>query len=88
MYKVYVLKRRKRGSEVVKNSKTDTPSYAAASAAFWEIRKDTRYKGKNFLLLMTKDKVKLNVHSFLAKAGDEPYIELDQTLNSGEKHVH
>lgn len=80
MYKVYLIKRRKGGSEVIKESRTNTPSSAAAEAAFWELRKREDLTGKNILLLMTKDKEKLNVHHFLKESGDPAFIELGQTL--------
>lgn len=80
MYKVYLLKRRKGGSEVVKESRTNTPSAAAAEDAFWELRNRTDLAGQHYILLMTKDGQKLNVHNFMEQPGDVQYIALGDTL--------
>lgn len=77
MYKVYLVKRRKGGSEIIKETSTKTPSFEAAKLAFLELRKQSQYEGQNIILLMTKDKAKLNKHLFNVPKGDEAFFELD-----------
>ena len=74
MYKVYLLRKTKSGTEVIKESRTETPSASAASAAFWELRNQQDLQGQPVLLLMTKDKEKLNRHWFNRQPGEEQYI--------------
>lgn len=80
MYKVYLLKRTRSGSEVVKNSRTETPSPTAAGAAFWELRNNATYAGQAVLLLMTKNKEKLNVHRFDGREGEDQYVKVGAEL--------
>jgi len=74
MYKVYILKRTRSGSEVIKESRTNTPSAQAAAVAFWDLRNNQNYQGKPWLLLMTRDKEKLNRHWFNREKGDEQFV--------------
>lgn len=78
MYKVYVVKQRKGGSEVLAETRTTTPAFSAAEAAFWALH------GQAFdahhVLLMTRDGEKINVHRFGAQPGDEGYIKPGSTL--------
>jgi hypothetical protein len=74
MYKVYILKKTRSGSEVIKESRTNTPSAQAAAAAFWDLRNNKNYQGKSLLLLMTKNKEKMNRHWFNRHRGDEQFI--------------
>lgn len=80
MYKVYLLKRTRSGAEVIKESRTETPSPTAAGAAFWELRNNAAYAGQAVLLLMTKNKEKLNVHRFDGHEGEDQYIKLGEEL--------
>lgn len=74
MYKVYLLKKTRSGTEVVKESRTNTPSPAAAAAAFWELRNQPELQGQPILLLMTKNGEKLNRHWFNRQMGDDQYV--------------
>ncbi|MEB4590103.1 hypothetical protein VSS37_03840 [Candidatus Thiothrix sp. Deng01] len=74
MYKVYLLKKTRSGTEVMKGLSTETPSAAAATAAFWDLRHQPDLQGQPILLLMTKDKEKLNRHWFNREPGDEQYV--------------
>lgn len=79
MYRVYVLKQRKGGSEVLIETKTQTNSFAAASVAFWELYQqsfDTTH-----LLLMSKDNKKINVYRYHSKAGERDFLEFGANLN-------
>jgi hypothetical protein len=74
MYKVYTLRKTRSGTEVDKESRTSTPSAAAAAAAFWDLRNNPDLAGQPLLLLMTKDKKQLNAHWFNRQEGDEQFI--------------
>lgn len=80
MYKVYLLKKTRSGTEVLKASRTETPSAAAAAAAFWELRNRSDLEGQPLLLLMTKDREKLNRHWFDHRGGDEQYVQMGSEL--------
>lgn len=80
MYKVYIIKKRRGGSEVLKNTKTDTPIAAVAEAAFWALYGSDEYKNQHLLLLMTLNNKQLNAHWFDAKPGDDDYIALNSKL--------
>lgn len=81
MYKVYLMERKKKGrSFYIKNSFTITPSAAIAETAFWELRNNSQYDDKNFILLMTKNKKKLNVHLFSSTEGGDSYFPLNRKL--------
>ena len=72
VYKIYVIRQRKGGSEVLTDSRTITPS-AAASAAAWADLYSQDYD-QTHLLLMTQEGVKLAVHRYGSKPGDEAYV--------------
>lgn len=75
MYKIYVIKQRKGGSEVLPESRTSTPSREAAIAAF----KDAQAKGytPDHVLLLTHDGEKLAVHRYGTLPGDPDYADAD-----------
>lgn len=79
MYRVYVLKQRKGGSEVLAETKTQTNSFAAASAAFWELHQQD-FDAKH-LLLMSKDNKQINAYRYQSKAGERDFLELGANLN-------
>ena len=72
MFKVYVVKQRKSGSEVLKDTRSATPSRAAALAAWSELY--ARPFDAHHLLLLTEDGTKLAVHRFQAQPGDPEYL--------------
>ena len=72
MFKVYVVKQKRGGSEVLKDTRSATPSRAAATAAWAELYAkpfDARH-----LLLLTENGTKLAVHRFQAQPGDPDYL--------------
>jgi len=79
MYRVYVLKQRKGGSEVIKPLKTETPFFAAAEVAFWALY-DESYDNSH-LLLMTKDNQQINAYRYDSKEGDRDYVKKGDNLN-------
>jgi len=72
VYKIYVIRQRKGSSEVLTDSRTITPSAAAAAAA-WADLYGQGYD-QTCLLLMTQDGAKLAVHRYGSSPGDEAYI--------------
>lgn len=72
MYKVYVVKQRRGGSEVIKESRTTTFSIVAARAAWADLYAagfDHRH-----LLLLTHDGQKLAVFRYQSTPGDPDYV--------------
>ncbi|MBU0538528.1 MAG: hypothetical protein KKG73_08840 [Gammaproteobacteria bacterium] len=78
MYRVYILKQRKGGSEVLSETRTQTPSFAAAAAAFWSLH-GADYD-ESHLLLMSKNNKQLNAFRFKSKPGEQDYIEHGEAL--------
>lgn len=76
LYKVYVLKQRKGGSEVVKHLSTHTPFFSSAKAAFLELHKLNF--SKNYLVLMTKNNIQINAYRYQSVMGDRDYF--DETM--------
>jgi hypothetical protein len=73
VYKVYVIKQRKSGgSEVLAETRTQTPSFDAASAAFWALH-GADYDN-NHLLLMTKNNKQLNAYRYGSQPGERDYL--------------
>lgn len=79
MYRVYVLKQRKGGSEVITDTKTQTNSFAVAVSAFWELYKQP-FDSKH-LLLMSKDNKQINAYRYQSKFGERDFLELGADLN-------
>lgn len=72
MFKVYVVKQKRSGSEVLKDTRSATPSRAAALAAWADLY--ARPFDSRHLLLLTEDGAKLAVHRYQAKPGDPDYL--------------
>lgn len=72
MYRVYVLKQRRGGSEVVTATRTQTPSFSAAKAAFWELY--TADYDDSHLLIMSRDNRQLNAYRFRSSPGERDYL--------------
>lgn len=78
-YRVYVIKQRRGGSEVLLDTRTNTTNFEIAKIAFWQLY-DQNYDNKH-LLLMTCNSKKINVYRFQSKAGDDCYICKNSELN-------
>ncbi|MBI0006508.1 hypothetical protein H3S74_09745 [Gilliamella sp. W8126] len=78
-YRIYVLKQRKGGSEVLLETRTNTTNFELAKAAFWQLY-NTHYDNKH-LLLMTCNSKKLYIYRYQSSPGDECYISSDTELN-------
>lgn len=74
MYKVYVIKQRRGGSEVLNDTRTSTPSREAAITAF-RLAWATPYT-QDHLLLLTHDGEKLAVHRYGSMPGDPNYVDI------------
>lgn len=76
VYRVYVVKQRRGGSEVVKGLKTQTPFFSSAKAAFFELY--SMDFSKNHLILMTKNHAVINSYRYHSAIGDRNYF--DETM--------
>jgi hypothetical protein len=79
-YRVYVLKQRKGGSEILAETRTNTTDFEIAKAAFWQLY-NQQYDSK-YLLLMTCNSKKINVYRYQSKKGDDCYLSKDAELNN------
>lgn len=73
MYRVYVLKQRQGGSEVLADTRTQTPAFAAAAAAFHALQQQKF--DSSHLLLMSLNNRQLNAYRFGSKPGERDYLE-------------
>lgn len=74
MYRVYVIQQRKGGgSEVLTDTRTQTPSFAAAEGAFRELHARTDLDGRH-LLLMSLDNRQINAYRYGSKPGERDYL--------------
>lgn len=80
MYRVYVLKQRKSGSEVINESRTQSSSFAVAAAAFWELYK-ADYDNTH-LLLMSKDNKQVNAYRYGSRPEDRDFLAEGDALKS------
>jgi hypothetical protein len=79
-YRVYVLKQRKGGSEILSETRTNTTSFEIAKMAFWQLY-NQQYDSKH-LLLMTCNSKKINVYRYQSEKGDDCYLSADVELNN------
>lgn len=78
MYKVYVVRQRPGGSQVLMDTRTNTPSARAARDAWAELY-DAVYSPEH-LLLLTRDGEKLAVHRYGTQAGDDDFSPRELVL--------
>ena len=81
VYRVYVLKQRKGGSEVITRLSTKTLFFTSACQSFWEL-----YKlpfDKNYLILMTKNNKQINSYRYESIPGERDYFDNTMRLNDG-----
>jgi len=79
MYRVYIIKQRKGGSEVLPETRTQTPSFAAAAAAFRELY--ALPLDNAHLLLMTKNNKQVNAYRYGSAPGERDWLAPDASLN-------
>ncbi|CAK6496288.1 hypothetical protein PANNVG_02903 [Pantoea sp. Nvir] len=81
MYKIYVIKQRRGGSERVPGSQTQS-EYADVARAGWRAAYyDLRWQTSEHLLLLTHKNEKLYVHRFGSAPGDADYVAPDEDLS-------
>ncbi len=81
MYKVYLKVFNERGfSEVVKNSRTTTPSPLAAEAAFRELICREDLIGKKAHAVLSLDNRQLMYHRFDRSPGQKDYVAPDAEI--------
>ncbi|MCX8663090.1 MULTISPECIES: hypothetical protein [unclassified Gilliamella] len=78
-YRIYVLKQRRGGSDILIETRTNTTSFEIAKAAFWQLY-NQNYDNRH-LLLMTCNSKKINVYRYQSKPDDDCYINTDSELN-------
>ncbi|EDR7342116.1 hypothetical protein QE95_003848 [Salmonella enterica subsp. salamae] len=74
MYKIYVIKQRRGGSERVAGSETTTYYPAAAIAGFWAAYNDPQFDSDSYLLLITHNHKQVAAHRFKSLPGDRDHI--------------
>lgn len=79
VYRVYLKRKTKRGSEVF--DKTITASPAAAEAAFRELRARSEFQGQNVAVVLSRDNKHLYYHRFDRGPGDDDYVAPDAPLD-------
>ena len=78
-YRVYVIKQRKGGSEILLQTRTNTTNFDVAKIAFWQLYNQD-FDNKH-LLLMTCNSKKINVYRYKSTPGGDCYIEANAELN-------
>lgn len=78
MYKVYVIKQRAGGSEVLHDTKTQTNSFPVACFAFWELY-DLPLNAQH-LILMSKNKKQINAYRYASQKGERDYLNKEMEL--------
>ena len=78
MYKVYVIRQRRGGSEALPETRTTTSVFAAAEAA-WRSLRTAEYDASH-LLMLTHDRQKLIVYRYGSQPGDELWVPADAPL--------
>lgn len=81
MYRVYVIQQRRGGSQVISETRTQTPVFAAAEAAFWALY-GAAYDSSH-LLLMTHDNRQINAYRYGSSAGERDFIAPGSPLARG-----
>jgi len=78
-FRVYLKRRTARGSEVFE--KTNTPSAAAAEAAFRALLARSEFAGQNVAAVLSRDNRHLYYHRFDRGPGDDDYVAQDAPLD-------
>ncbi|NUF49540.1 hypothetical protein [Gilliamella sp. ESL0250] len=81
IYRVYVIKQRRGGSETITHLSTKTPFFSAAKAAFLELYKLSF--DKNHLVLMSKNNKQINAYRYQSEKGDRDYFNETMGINDG-----
>ena len=73
IYRVYVIKQRRGGSEIITPLSTKTPFFSAAKTAFLELYKLPL--DKNHLVLMSKNNKQINAYRYQSERGERDYFD-------------
>lgn len=76
VYRVYVIKQRRGGSEIITYLSTKTPFFSAAKEAFLELYKLSM--DKNYLVLMSKNNKQIYAYRYQSEQGERDYF--DETM--------
>lgn len=79
LYRIYVLKQRRGGSEIVAETKTNTASFEIATLVFWYLYNQD-YNNKH-LLFMTCNGKRINIYRYQSQPGDDCYLPAKAELN-------
>lgn len=82
VYRVYVLKQRKGGSEIITQLSTKTPFFTSACEAFLELYNFPF--DKNHLVLMTKNNKQINSYRYESISGERDYFDKNMRLKNGD----
>lgn len=80
LYRIYVLKQRRGGSEIVAETKTNTSKFEIAKLVFWYLYNQD-YNNKH-LLLMTCNGKRINIYRYQSQLGDDCYLPANSELNN------
>lgn len=80
MYRVYVIQQRKGGSQVLPDTRTQTPVFEAAAAAFRALQ--AQPLDPSHLLLMSVDNRQINAYRFGSQPGERDYLAPGADLRS------
>jgi hypothetical protein len=81
IYRIYIIKQRRGGSEIIKSLSTKTPFFSVAKLAFLELYK--LQFDKNHLLLMSKNNKQINAYRYQSKFGDRDYFDEKMEIRNG-----
>lgn len=79
VFRVYLKRKTKRGSEVF--DKTTTASAAAAEAAYRELLARREFAGQDVAAVLSRDNRHLYYHRFDRGPGDDDYVAPDAPLD-------
>jgi len=80
MYKIYLKRKTKSGSEVDTSTRTTTTSPIAAEAAFRELIKRNDLDGENAAAVLSLNNRQLMYHRFDRLPGDVDYVAPDDEI--------
>ena len=80
MYKIYLKRKTQHGSEVDPASRTNTPSPAAAEAAFRELLGRTEFAGQAVAAVLSLNNRHLMYHRFDRGPGQADYVAVDDEI--------
>lgn len=80
MYRVYLKRKTRHGSEVDPASRTNTPSPAAAEAAYRDLLRRTEYAGQPVAAVLSLNNRHLMYHRFDVEPGHGDFVGPDDPV--------